>query len=262
MLSAAPMIGFPFNDRKALVSIDSNCSQHMTSFYPILNPKPCNIHVAGAFAQHITVKGTFSGTMRLGNLFFEDALYVEGLRETVLSLGQLDSMGCKTIISSGKMEVHGHSGLMFIAFLFQGRYFLEEKFYHTYSYSSQMDAHVGSRFRQPKQEIPQPKLSSVSNFISFFSLSEDRKHRTTRLMQAANYLSTYSIGSRFILALIRFFLGFSMINKLFTVHLKFCGEAVNAKAELIDLTLLSQTFTNQRPSHDSAGQRIFEQTFS
>ena len=262
MLYAASTIIFPFNDRKALVSIDSNCSQHMTSVYPILNSQPCNIHVAGAFAQHITVKGTFSGTMRLGNLFFEDALYVEGLRETVLSLGQLDSMGCKTIISSGKMEVHGHSGLMFTAFLFQGRYFLDEKFYHSYSYSSQMDAHVGPRFRQPKQEIPQPTLSSVSNFISFFFSSEDGKHRTTRLMQAANYLSTYSIGSRFIIALIRFFLGFSMINKLFTVHLKFCGEAVNAKAELLDLTLLSQTFSNQRPSHDSAGQRIFEQTFS
>ena len=81
-----------------------------------------------------------------------------------------------------------------------------------------------------------------SNFISLFSSSKDEKHRTTRLLQAANCLNTYSIGFRFILALIRFFLGFSLINKLYTIHLKFCGEAVNAGklqskdiAELCDL---------------------------
>ena len=51
MISATCTVQFPFRDRKALVSIDSSCSQQMTGFYDLLDVKPCDINVHGAFEQ-------------------------------------------------------------------------------------------------------------------------------------------------------------------------------------------------------------------
>ena len=41
----------------------------------------------------------------LGRLIFDHTAYVPGLRETILSLEQLDRDGCQTTISDGKMHV-------------------------------------------------------------------------------------------------------------------------------------------------------------
>ena len=68
--------------------------------------------------------------MQLGNIFFENTLFVEGIRETIISLGQLDKQGCRTELSGGKMKVFGPNGeFMFSAFLHNGRYFLDTEFY-------------------------------------------------------------------------------------------------------------------------------------
>ena len=54
-----------------------------------------------------------------------------GLRETIISLGQLDQQGCVTKISGGKLLVYSPSGeFLFSAFLHNGRYFLDSEFYY------------------------------------------------------------------------------------------------------------------------------------
>ena len=85
MISASSTIQFPFGNRRALVSIDSNCSRHMTGFYTLLNSKPCSLAVNGAFEGGKTGQATSVGTMQLGQLFFHGTVSVPGLRETILS---------------------------------------------------------------------------------------------------------------------------------------------------------------------------------
>ena len=116
MLSATTTVQFPFGDRKALVSINSNCSRHMTGFYDLLDIKPCDVQVNGAFEQGSQGSATHSGMLQLGQLFFEDAVFVPGLRETIISLGQLDAQGCSTEITKGKMEVYSRSFIMDIRY--------------------------------------------------------------------------------------------------------------------------------------------------
>ena len=131
MISEQSTLTFPFGDRRALVSIDSNCSRHMTGFYTLHNPTNCHVIVDGAFAQGKSGKATYSGTMQLGNIFFDDTLFVDGIRETIISLGQLDQQGCRIESSRGVMKVYGPDGtFMFSAFLHNGRYFLDTQFYY------------------------------------------------------------------------------------------------------------------------------------
>ena len=75
MISALSTVQFQFGDRKALVSINSNCSRHMTGFYDLLNVKPCDINVHGVFEQGCQGSATHSGILQLGQLFFEDAVF-------------------------------------------------------------------------------------------------------------------------------------------------------------------------------------------
>ena len=131
MLSQQSSISFPFGDRKALVSIDSNCSRHMTGFYSLINTKPCSVLVDGAFESGEPSRATHQGDLQLGQLYFSDMAFVPGLRETILSLGQLDKEGCTTKISGGRLEVYSPSGLfLFSAFLHAGRYFLDSSHYY------------------------------------------------------------------------------------------------------------------------------------
>ena len=72
--------------------------------------------------------------LQLGQLFFENAVFVPGLRETIISLGQLDAQGCSTKITKGKMEVYSpEHQFLFSAFLHAGRYFLDTEFYYGHS---------------------------------------------------------------------------------------------------------------------------------
>ena len=107
MISATSTVQFPFRDRKALVSVDSNCSRHVTGFYVLLDIKPCDINVHGAFEQGSQGSSTHSGILQLGQLFFEDAVFVPGLQETIISLGHLDT----TKVVQGLMEVYSVSHL-------------------------------------------------------------------------------------------------------------------------------------------------------
>ena len=90
MINGRSSVLFPFGDRKALVSIDSNCSRHMTVFYRLANTKPCHIVVDGAFDKNNPGVGKLSGDMQLGDLCFSNTIFVDGIRETIISLGQLD----------------------------------------------------------------------------------------------------------------------------------------------------------------------------
>ena len=131
MLNARSTVSFPFGDRKALVSVDSNCSRHMTGFYRLVNARPCHIVVDGAFDNNNPGVGKLSGDMVLGDLCFSNTVFVEGIRETIISLGQLDEEGCTTQMSKGKMSVFGPAGdFLFSAFLHNGRYFLDTNFYY------------------------------------------------------------------------------------------------------------------------------------
>ena len=66
--------------------------------------------------------GKVLGTMQVGDLQFENMVFVPGIRETIISLGQLDKEGCSTTLSSGKLSVYGSDGgFLFSAFLHNGR---------------------------------------------------------------------------------------------------------------------------------------------
>ena len=133
MINEHIIVSFPIGDRRALVSIDSNCSRYMTGFYLLSKPTPCNVIVDGAFVQGESGRGIDSGTMQFGNRFFDGALFVEGIRETIISMGQLDQQGCSTELCGGKMKVFGPNGdFMFSAFLHNGRYFLDTKWGKTH----------------------------------------------------------------------------------------------------------------------------------
>ena len=90
MMSDQSTINFPFGDRQALVSIDSNCSRHMTGFYRLQDAKPCHVLVDGAIESGKHGVGRLRGTMQLGNISFQNTIFVPGIRETIISLGQLD----------------------------------------------------------------------------------------------------------------------------------------------------------------------------
>ena len=84
MISETSTVQFTFGDRKALVSVDSNCSRHMMGFYDLLDIKPCDINVNGVLEQGSQGNATHSGKLQLGQLFFEDTVFVPGLRETII----------------------------------------------------------------------------------------------------------------------------------------------------------------------------------
>ena len=89
----------------------------MTGCYDLVDIKPCDKSVNGAFEQGWQGNATHSGLLQLGQLFFEDVVFVPGLRETFILVGQLDAQGCSTKIMQGKMEVYSPSNqFLFSAF--------------------------------------------------------------------------------------------------------------------------------------------------
>ena len=90
--------------------------------YDLVDIKPCDISMNGAFEQGSQGNATHSGLLQLGQLFFEDAVFVPGLRETIILVGQLDAQDCSTKIVKRKLEVYLPSNhFVFSAFLHAGR---------------------------------------------------------------------------------------------------------------------------------------------
>ena len=92
----------------------------MTGYYSLHDKKPCTIYVDGAFEQQTPGVGKVSGTMTVGDLQFTSTVFVPGIRETIISLGQLDKEGCTTTLSQGKLSVDDctYTGeVLFSAFL-------------------------------------------------------------------------------------------------------------------------------------------------
>jgi len=143
MMDAQTTVQLPFGDRKVLVSVDSNCSKHMTGFYALQYAKPLAITVDGAIHGGASGQSTSVGFMTLGNLSFAGTVFVPGLRETILSLGQLDAQGCTTEIKHGKLHVSAPDGtFLFSAFLHNGRYFLDSKYYYGPTIHETVDAMI------------------------------------------------------------------------------------------------------------------------
>ena len=70
----------------------------MTGFYTLLNTTQCSTLVDGAFQSGISGQATHTGILQFGQLFFHNAMFVPGLRETIISLGALDRQGRLTIV--------------------------------------------------------------------------------------------------------------------------------------------------------------------
>ena len=61
-MNAAFTISFPFGDRQALITIDSNCSRLMTRYCMLVGTKPCKICV-DAFEQQAPGVGNIFQTL-------------------------------------------------------------------------------------------------------------------------------------------------------------------------------------------------------
>ena len=67
--------------------------------------------------------GKVSGMMTVGDLKFTHTVFVPGIRETIISLGQLDNEGCTTTLSNGTLSVYNTGGeFLFSAFVHNERY--------------------------------------------------------------------------------------------------------------------------------------------
>ena len=55
-----------------------------------------------------------SGTMTVGDLRLNNTVFIPGIRETIISLGQLDKEGCTTTLSKGKWSVYNFDGEFFV----------------------------------------------------------------------------------------------------------------------------------------------------
>ena len=71
-------------------------------------------------------------------------MFVPGLQETILSLGQLGAEGCSTKITKGTMQVFSPAAgeFMFSAFLHAGRYFLDSDHYCSYTVKKMEKEHT------------------------------------------------------------------------------------------------------------------------
>ena len=103
MISAMSTVQFPFETGKHWYQLTVTVQE---MYMMGLDIKPCDINVHGSFEEGSQGSATLSGMLQLGQLIFEDTVFVPGLRETIISLGQLDAQGCSTKIVQGKMEVY------------------------------------------------------------------------------------------------------------------------------------------------------------
>ena len=99
MLNRWSFFSFLFEDRRALVTINSNCCRHITGFIIYCIPSPeiswWMVHLMGQ-----PCVGIMSGTMHFGDIFFKDTIFVPDIEVTIISLGQLDGEGCRTEMSN------------------------------------------------------------------------------------------------------------------------------------------------------------------
>ena len=91
-----------------------------------------------ASEQGSQVSAMHSVMLQLGQLFFEDTVFVPGLWKTIISLGQFDAQGCSTKTLKGKMEVYSPTNqFLFSAFLHAGKYFLNTEIYSGHAIKKQ-----------------------------------------------------------------------------------------------------------------------------
>ena len=102
------------------INLDSYCTRHMTPCYELQNPKPCVVNIMVGNKE--VLKSTHSGTLRLGNIIFNDVLFVPGLLQTLISEPQMELKGCKIVSENGIRTVSRNGKYLFHATLERNSY--------------------------------------------------------------------------------------------------------------------------------------------
>ena len=97
------------------INLDSYCTRHMTPCYELQNPKPCVVNIMVGNKEML--KSTHSGTLRLGNIVFNDVLFVPGLTLISDPRMELNYKGCKIVSENGIRTVSRNGQYLFHAML-------------------------------------------------------------------------------------------------------------------------------------------------
>ena len=117
------------NEDKALVAaaspnfninLDSYCTRHMTPCYELHNQEPCVVNIMVGNKE--LLQSTHKGSLRLGNIIFEDVLFVPGLLQTLISEPQLEIKGCKIVSEHGIRTISRNGKYLFHATLERNSY--------------------------------------------------------------------------------------------------------------------------------------------
>ena len=84
------------------INLDSYCTRHMTPCFSLENAEAYEVNIMVGNKE--TLRSTHKGVMRLGNIAFQDVLFVPGLLQTLISEPQLEKRGCKIV--SGIQLLH------------------------------------------------------------------------------------------------------------------------------------------------------------
>ena len=102
------------------INLDSYCTRHMTPCYELRNPKPCVVNIMVGNKEML--KSTHLGSLQLGNIIFNDVLFVPGLLQTLISEPQMELKGCKIVSENGIRTVSRNGRYLFHATLERNSY--------------------------------------------------------------------------------------------------------------------------------------------
>ena len=97
------------------INLDSYCTRHMTPCFTLENSEPYEVDLMVGNKE--TLRSTHKGVMRLGNIAFNDVLFVPGLLQTLISEPQLEKRGCKIVSEHGIRTVSRNGVYLFHATL-------------------------------------------------------------------------------------------------------------------------------------------------
>ena len=97
------------------INLDSYCTRHMTPCFSLENAEAYEVNIVVGNKE--TLQSTHKGVMRLGNIAFQDVLFVPGLLQTLISEAQLEKRGCKIVSEHGIRTVSKQGVYLFHATL-------------------------------------------------------------------------------------------------------------------------------------------------
>jgi len=112
-------------------NLDSYCTRHMPPCFSLENAEAYEVNIMVGNKE--TLKSTHKGVMRLGNIAFQDVLFVPGLLQTLISEPQLEKRGCKIVSEHGIRTVYKQGVYLFHATLEYNSYIFRPNFLPTSS---------------------------------------------------------------------------------------------------------------------------------